>query len=148
MANNCGNKVKHTCGTLHYATCTRYEGSVNPQSELAEDTCLDLEGTTQDIYNQLEDLNEQLDLSELGEKCLTYIEDEEDRIVVKNVLLKFEDEICTLKEKVEALENRQLCDFPIEGCDLDLSCLSLPCDTTISTMADLFQALINKVCEE
>ena len=49
MAKNCGNKVKHTCGTLHFATCTRYEGSVNTQSELEGESSLDLEQTTPDI---------------------------------------------------------------------------------------------------
>ena len=67
--------------------------------------------------------------------------------IVKNVILKFEEEICILKNKVEELENRQLCDFPITDCGLNLSCLTDTCDNTIITVGDLLQSIINKVCE-
>lgn len=148
MRKTCGNKTKHTCGTISYATCTRFEGTVNPQSELVEEECLDLEQTTQDIYNQLEDINTQIDLSALGEKCLEYLTDDEDRIVVKNVLIKFEEEICLLKTKVEQLETTDICNKPITACNLDLACLDLlPCDAPIETLGDLLQAMINKICE-
>lgn len=139
---NC-NKIKHTCtGNRNYATCIMYEGETNEHSPLKDDCELTIEETTQDIYNQLEEIN----LSELG-GCLEYVETEEGKIIVKNVLLKHEQEICDLKNRIDELENRQICDFPISACGLDLDCLSLPCDDSIATIKDLFQALINKVCE-
>lgn len=149
MKKTCGNKTKHTCGIISYATCTNFEGTVNPQSELIEEQCLDLEQTTQDTYNQLEDINEQIDLSVLGEKCLEYLTNEEDKIIVKNVLLKFEEEICLLKEKIEILETTDICNKPITACNLDLACLDLlPCDNPINTLGELLQSMINKICEE
>lgn len=147
MKTNCSNKIKHTCGTTNYSTCIHWEGTVNTQSELVDETCLDQELIDQDQYNQLEDIWNEIDLSELGNQCLEYLTDENDKIVVKNVLLKHEEEICILKERVLELENRQLCDFPIAECNIDLDCLSLPCDQSIATVADLFNALITKVCE-
>lgn len=143
--NNCNNKVKHTCGTQNFATCVNYEGTTNSQSELAEESCLDLEITTQDTYEQLEEIKTEIDLSELGEQCLDYVE-VEGKIIVKNVLLKYETEICELKEKVEALENRQVCDMLITDC-VDLKCLTDACSNEITTYGQLFQALIDNACE-
>lgn len=141
MKNNC-NKVEQTCGTTNYAACIEYEGTTNDNSILKNDCKLSVEESTQDIYNQLEQIN----LSELGERCLEYVL-EDNKIVVKNVLLKYEEEICDLKEKVEILETTAFCDINIENCGLDLNCLELPCENNIITVKDLFQALINKSCE-
>lgn len=138
---NC-NKIKHTCGSIVFADCTSYEGTVNADSEFNENNCLSIEQTTQDIYNQLDNL----DLSALGESCLTYVTIE-GKNIVKNVLLKHEEKICELQARVLELENRQFCDLPVTDCDLDFSCLELPCEAQILTAKDLFQALINKVCE-
>lgn len=138
----CNAKVKHTCGSTNYATCINYEGTVNSQSELIDYSCLDLEETTQDIYNQLE----QLDLSELGNECLEYVK-EDNKIKLISALLVYEKEICELKDKIENLETKSLCEMSISECGLDLKCLQLPCDTQINTVKDLFQALIDKSCE-
>ena len=142
------NKISHTCGTTNYSTCIHWEGNVNPQSELVGNTCLDQEIVTQDIYNQLEDIWNEIDLSELGNQCLEYVETEEGKIVIKNVLLKFEEKICELEEKINTLETTDICNKSIASCNLDLSCLDLlPCDTPINTLGDLLQSLINKICE-
>ena len=139
---NC-NKIENTCtGNRNFATCIEYEGTTNEQSPLKDDCSINVEEAIQDIYNQLEET----DLTLLGD-CLEYVETEEGKIIVKNVLLKHEQEICDLKDRLDELENRTICDLPISECGLDLDCLSLPCDTSIVTIKDLFQALINKVCE-
>lgn len=51
------NKISNNCGNIVYASCTKFEGTTNTQSELSEEQCLSIEETTQDIYNQLEDLS-------------------------------------------------------------------------------------------
>lgn len=142
MKNKC-NKVESTCTTKNYATCIIYESEVNEVSELSDHCALSIEETTQDIYNQLEEIN----LSELGETCLEYILDPNDKITVKNVLLKFEEQICTLKEQVITLQNRQLCDLPIGECLESLDCLELPCETNIITLGDWMSAVTAKICE-
>ena len=138
---NC-NKIKHTCSSTNYATCIHTEGEVNTDSELFEVECTNLQENLDDIYNQLENL----DLSALGELCLSYVQ-ENNKNIVKNVLLKFEEEICTLKNRVKQLEDRQLCDFPITACGIDLKCLSLPCDTSITNLGQLLDAMITKICQ-
>ena len=145
---NCGNKVKHTCGTTNYSTCIHWEGDVNPQSELVDNTCLDQELVDQDQYNQLENIWNEIDLSELSSDCLDYLKDDNDKIIVKNVLLKHEEKICELEEKIKILETTDICNKSIASCNLDLSCLDLlPCDTPINTLGDLLQSMINKICE-
>ena len=140
---NCHNKIKHTCSTTNYSTCVHYEGSVNTDSELVNETCLDLEQTTQDIYNQLENL----DLSALGDLCLSYTT-VGGKNIVKNVLLKFEEEICNLKEELEIVKNRQICDFSITAClPNGFDCLALPCDTSITNLGQLLDAMITKICQ-
>ena len=139
----CNQKIKATCGVTNFATCIYYESTINTDSELDDNTCLTIEETTQDIYNQLENL----DLSALGDLCLSYTT-VGGKNIVKNVLLKFEEKICELSEKVNLLETTDICNKSITSCNLDLSCLDLlPCDTPINTLGDLLQAMINKICE-
>ncbi len=138
---NC-NKISHTCGERTYLICSEYEGSVNTDSSLAEESCLNGQEVVQDIYNQLENL----DLSALGELCLTYVQ-EDNKNIVKNVLLKFEEEICNLKEELELVKNRQICDIPITECLPNLDCLTDACDNNITTLGEWMLAVQTKICE-
>ena len=139
---NCHNKIKHTCSSTNYATCIHYESSVNTDSQYDENDCLSIEETTQDIYNQLENL----DLSALGELCLEYTQ-ASGKNIVKNVLLKFEEEICNLKEELELVKNRQICDIPITECLPNLDCLTDACDNNITTLGEWMLAVQTKICE-
>lgn len=143
--NNCNQKIKQTCGSTVYATCTAFEGTPNSQSELANESCLDVNQTTQDLYDQLETVIDNSDLSELGQTCLSYTT-VGGKIFVKNALLKMEEEICTLKAQVQTLQTTAICDMSLADCGLDLECLTLPCDNEINTLKDLLQALITKSC--
>ena len=143
---SCQSKVKHTCtGSIQYALCTVYEGVLPEFSELE---CPSIEETTEELYNLVGEIKEQTDLSELGERCLEYLLDENDKIVVKNVLWKFEEKICNLKEELELVKNRQICDIPITEClPNGFDCLALPCDTSITTLRDWMLAVQTKICE-
>ena len=138
---NC-NKIKHTCSSTNYATCILTEGEVNTDSELFEVECTNLQENLDDIYNQLENL----DLSALGELCLSYVQ-ENNKNIVKNVLLKFEEEICNLKEELETVKNRQICDLPITECLPNLDCLTDACDNNITTLGEWMLAVQTKICE-
>lgn len=137
------NKIKNTCGTRNISTCIDYEETVNTQSSLTSTECRNLGETTKDIYEQLEEIN---DLSELGEECLTYIENEDGKVVVKNVLLKFEEEICNLKQQIQTLQNTAFMDISLANSGLDFECLTDSCSENITTVKELMQALISKVC--
>ena len=143
---SCQSKVKHTCtGSIQYALCTSYEGILPEFSELE---CPSIEETTEELYNLVGEIKEQTDLSEIGEKCLEYLLDENDKIVVKNVLLKFEEEICNLKEELEIVKNRQICDIPITECFPNgFDCLIGDCDNSIVTLKDWMLAMQTRICE-
>ena len=98
-----------------------------------------------DNYEQLENIQTQSDLSELGEQCLDYVL-VSGKLFVKNTLIKMESEICLLKEEVETLKTTTIFDKSLVGSGLDLDCLTDACNTTITTYGELFQALITKVC--
>jgi hypothetical protein len=137
------NKIKNTCGTRIQSECVDYEEIVNTQSSLDVDECINLSETTKDIYEQLEEIN---DLSELGESCLEYIENENGKLVVKNVLLKFEEEICTLKTEITTLKNTAFMEISLVNSGLDFECLSDSCSESINTVKELMQALISRAC--
>jgi len=136
----CHNKISHTCGERTYLICSEYEGTVNTDSSLTEESCLNGQEVVQDIYNQLENL----DLSALGELCLSYVQDN-NKNIVKNVLLKFEEKICEYEERINLLENRPLCEMPLGDC-VDTKCLVDSCNENISTVGQLLQALVDLNC--
>lgn len=99
MKNKC-NKTVDTCDGLKPSLCLVYEGATNSVSKIKSNCPLTIEDTTADIYDQLEEI----DLSTLGNKCLQYTKDVHGKQTVKNVLLKYEEIICNLIQRIETLE--------------------------------------------
>ena len=132
-----------TC-VKNFAPCISYETSLPTFSKITD--CANLDETTTELYNLVGEIRNQTDLTALGTKCLTYVLDSEGKKIVKNVLLKYEQEICDLKLKVKALEERQLCEIPIRDCLPSLGCLALPCSTSIITLGDWMKAVQIKIC--
>lgn len=139
---NCGNKIKHTCAEKNYATCVYYELEVPTFSSLVGLDCITVEETTEDLYEIVGKVKSEIDLSSLGDGCLTYVQ-EEGKTVVKNVLLKYEEEICLLKERVAILEQEAICNKVVTEC-LDLSGLVDQCNSPINTLGELLQFLVNQ----
>jgi BMFP domain-containing protein YqiC len=135
------NKVYQTCNELKPAMCVEYEGITNNLSEIKEDCTKTIENTTEDIYNQLEELN----LTLLGERCLDYVETAEGKLIVKNVLLKYEEEICNLKTRVLALEDTDICDKDITGCSLIFGTLTNQCNTQPQTLKEVIQLILTNL---
>lgn len=140
MKNKC-NKIEQTCGSSNFAACIEYQGTTNENSPLKEHCALSLEETTQDIYNQLEEIN----LEELGESCLDYVETEDGKIIVKNVIIKFQEEICTLKQQLEDLQTISLCTTDITGCDFQWNGLVDSCGNSPTTLAEAIQLIIDTI---
>jgi hypothetical protein len=141
MGKGCNNKIKHTCGDSLKAECVDYEGTTNSQSELVDEGCLSIEETTQDIYNQLEEI----DVTDIDD-CLEYTETD-GKILIKDVVKKHGGEICLLKEQLETLNDAAICDTNIEACNLDFKCLVDSCGDDITTLGQLLQAMIDRICE-
>lgn len=140
---SCKNKVKQRCGAHTYAPCVKYEKDVPEWSDLYEKSCLDLEQTTEDLYNTVTDIKEETYLSDLGNECITYTTSPK----VKDVLKKYETEICELKQKVQELETMRLCSMLVTGCGLDLSGIETECSTPITTFSELMNYILTKINE-
>lgn len=91
----CGNKVEHNCGSITYAVCTKYESGVSRNSSLIEE-CRSVENTTQDIYNQLDAIDDKLNLSTLDNDCITFSEPRTPTSVLSQILNK----LCALEAQV------------------------------------------------
>lgn len=139
----CNKKVSNTCGTKNYATCVYYELDLPDFTEITGD-CITIEETTQELYNLIKDVREQLDLSSLGDDCLTYPLDDQDRIIVKNALKSIEEKLCELEASVSTLQTTNICDMPIAGCDFNLGTLADECDNPPTTFGEVLQLLINQ----
>lgn len=138
---NCGNKIKHTCAEKNYATCVYYELEVPNFSSLVNQDCNTLEETTEDQYNLIDEIKSEIDLSVLGQGCLTYVTTPEGKKVVKNVLLKYEQEICDLKTRIGTLETTAICNMNITDCNLNIP--ANPCGGTFSTLGELLGYLLD-----
>ena len=96
------------------------------------------------MYNLTDLVLSSIDTKDLGKQCLTYkvsqnkYKPSENIIFIKDVLLKFEEEICSLKNnnktEVDIIKN------------LDFKCLQGPCDNNIDSLETLLQVLINEIC--
>ena len=137
---NC-NKIKHTCGSgRNFAVCIETEGEVNTDSALVGETCTNLQENLDDIYNQLGNL----DLSALGELCLEYVQ-EDNKNIVKNVLLKHEEKICEYEERINELETINVCKQSITSCNLDFGDLVDACGNQPTTLAEVLQIILTQL---
>lgn len=143
----CSGKISDTCGKKHNAKCITYEGDLHANTELENCDCHNLEDVIEDLNLAIDNINEAIDLSGLGDDCLDY--DLVDGILlVKNALKKFEEEICDIKD---ILGTNTGCD-PVFTADiscvgLDFECLSDACGSPISNLKELLQALITQSCQ-
>ena len=138
----CNNKINQRCEKL-YAPCMSYELEIPTFSDLYGKSCVSIEDTTKDLYEIVGEIKDEIDLSELGQLCLTYVIPTE-TAKVNDILLKYESEICNLKTKLEELESRKICDYLITNCDIDLTGISDECENPIQTIGELLQYLILK----
>jgi len=140
MENKC-NKIQHTCGEIKPSACVEYEGEVNKFSELSDHCSLSIEETTQDIYNQLEEIN----LESLEDSILNYVKTTEGRVIVKNAFIKIDAEIIALKDRVTELETTDICSKNIESCNLDFNGLVDDCGDSPSTLAETLQLILDNL---
>ena len=137
----CCNSRKNTCaGNIVSSICTKYMGYLPKYSKLDED-CVNIEETTEELYENQEKILDSIDLVKLGKECIDYSEfQENDSLKVKEAFLTFEKEICELKNK----KNENSCCIDLSK--IDFKCLSNPCNNIIDSQLKLIQALIDKVC--
>ena len=113
MGETCNNR-KYSCGEKISSICTIYDGELPVWSELNNELCATIEETTDEVYNQVSEIKESLDTSNLGGACLQYPNNE--NIKQKDANLVFEKNICDLLEIVKDNTNSILtCELNYEG---------------------------------
>ena len=139
------NKLKHTCGIKTPSRCVFYDLELPEFSKLnILNDCITIEETTDDLYNLTDLILSSIDTKDLGKQCLNYkvsqnkYKPSENIIFIKDILLKFEEEICDLKNKLNSGSDESL--------ELDFKCLTGVCNNEIDSLKDLLQILINEIC--
>jgi hypothetical protein len=140
----CGDKKRFNCGDgKTYAACTIFEGELPAWSEL--DTCVDINETTQELYDKTTEILAALDLTDLADTC---IEIDKEGVVV--TLKSFADTILRELTALKCPETTPLttADIDITNFELDLKCLVTDCGDDITKLSEALQALITKYCDE
>jgi hypothetical protein len=95
---NCHGKNKHKCiGSESYAACQKYQGNTSEDSELFEETCLSTEEVIEDVYNMIDTINQEIDMSTLANTCITFTEPK----TVLSVISQMYTKLCALEDTIE-----------------------------------------------
>lgn len=86
-------KIKHTCGEISYAKCTKYESTLSEYSSLSEDDCLDVEMVIEDLNSIVDAIKEDINLDSLENTCITFTEPK----TVASVIEQMYNKICELQ---------------------------------------------------
>tara|TARA_S200002703_G_scaffold8860_2_gene8852 strand:+ start:4064 stop:4543 length:480 start_codon:yes stop_codon:yes gene_type:complete len=149
-------KYSDTCGQSIYATCVNVEHDFIAPSSLAGETCTDLDAAITDIYALINktyvDMAGDISGATGGpyvKGCLDYSPTADADITPIQVLNKLTEEVCTLQPLEGLLETdgtlKPIPEFDISN--LNLNCLVPdPCGATPTTLEELLQTIINKLC--
>lgn len=150
---SCKDNISDTCGGKKVnAVCVKYEGGLSENSALDPNDCHNAEEVIEDLNAQLDKLKADLDLSELGNACLSY-DQAGVALTVKEAILKLEEKLCLALDKLGiASDNCESCEScpPVFTEDfsclnLDLGALSDACSNPITNLKDLLQAMVTKL---
>lgn len=98
MTTNC-NKVKHTCGDIKgFSACIKYEKEVPQFSPLFGNDCKDLEQTTEDLYNTVNKIKQDTDVTGLLNACVTFTSPKTTKTVIEQMYIK----ICEMQAQITA----------------------------------------------
>lgn len=132
----CNNR-KYSCGDKISSICTIYDGGLPTWSELNDELCVTIEETTEELYEQVSEIKENLDTSNLGEACLQYPNNE--NIKQKDVNLVFEKTLCDLLGIVKDSSNSIL------ACDLNYEGLVEECDDIPKNFCQFAQFILDEL---
>ena len=98
-------KIKNRCGKPNYAKCVDYQGDIPEWSDLEQNGCNDIEEVIEDLYSNVGDIKELLDVSTYDLDCLEEVED------IRELFELLISEVCQLKSTVatqaETIESLQ-----------------------------------------
>lgn len=136
------NKIKNTCVDKQYATCVYYELSLPEISDL-DSSCVTIEETTKELYSFIEEVKTDISLEGIVTDCEDLSE-----LSIKDIFELQQNKICELENELEDISNKNICDYSIEDCDLNLQDLVDICGEQPTTLGELLQVLINQINPE
>lgn len=138
----CKDKVSNTCGNSIYATCVDYEGLLGDNTTITS-SCVSQNDVNEDLYAITDSIIENSKTDNLGNSCITYPLTE-GKILLKSVLETNEQEICSLKTRVESLESVNYSELDITTWGLTIpTCIADSCNNPPTTLKELIQAIMN-----
>jgi len=100
-------KIKHNCGKKNYAKCINYEGEVPEFTNLEDTDCLDIEEVIEDAYSLIEDIKEEIDLSDLDNECFTIPQNTKTKELFQLLINKICEQESTISELQETITTIQ-----------------------------------------
>jgi len=97
----CNEKLKNRCGKKVYAVCVNYEGDIPPFSTLDPDNCLDIQEVSEDIYNILVGIKDEINLEDLDNACLTLPTANNTKKMFQFLI----DTICTMQTTIGSMQD-------------------------------------------
>lgn len=137
---NCGRyDITDSCGDRYYATCTFYQTELPEWSSLSTQNCVTLEETTEELYEEITDIKDELDNSELTGGCINFLSEDPKQ---KDVNIAFQEKICEISEQLNKISS------PINGLfcpNLDYGDLIDPsdCDGEPTTWCEFAQFVLD-----
>ncbi len=150
---SCSNyKFKDTCGESIFAPCVYVEQTFPAVSSLSSESCTDLDTVIADLYTLVD--KSYVDMSTYAKGCLDYSPTADADITPVQVLNKLTEEVCELQPLMGLIDTtvtpnvlKKIPEFDISK--IELCCLAPdPCGVTPTTLEQLIQIMINKICLE
>jgi len=136
----CGKEKKICTGAKQYAICQYYQGQLLKNTKLDTEDCVNVEEVIEELVTEVDAINEKLDTSGLGKRCLTYEKNIDDEITQVEVNDLFESKICDLILKNDFNDaTSNFSDCTLNYYDL----ISDPCNSIPQTQCEFNQLVLD-----
>lgn len=99
----CNDNISNNCTKKQYSVCIEMDGVIPEFSPLSSESCINLQEVADDLYVQVGNVRDNIDVSELEAQCLT-LPTNKNVVSFINMLMT---KVCELQERIEELESSQ-----------------------------------------
>lgn len=142
---SCGDKLKRNCGGKKFSTCIYHESALPDWSELKDEGCVVTAETTDELYKEVTNIKDLLNVADIVSDCNTFTIDSTD---VKKLIQSIVDKVEELSCEEATTDGFFKEDIDISKWGLDLSCYVDECNTTIKSLSSLLKEMTKKDCKE
>jgi hypothetical protein len=132
---SCG-KINNTClGNKINSRCVDYDGELKRSS--LKEGCTNINDTTEELYSLVDWLYLNTTEIDIVDNCFL----PNGKYNANELFDKYGKEICKLNSITANVDYNTIVK------NLDKKCLTTPCGEEITTITELFQSIINKICD-